>query len=107
SPRIAPATGMTQQRPRIEIGEWILSAGLAGDDEIAILTGVCERLTDAGIALVRSSVANDLLDPTFDGRGVRWLRGQGGVEESFVRVDDALPNENWTRSPFFALLESG
>jgi adenylate cyclase len=106
SRRIAPVPGVAQQRPRIEIGEWILNAGLAGDDEIAILTGVCERLTDAGIALVRSSVANDLLDPTFDGRGVRWVRGQGGVEESFVRIDDAVSNENWTRSPFFALLES-
>ena len=89
-----------------EISQWIVDAVLAGENEVGILAGVCERMSDAGLALVRASVANDLLDPTHDGRGVRWRRGEGALEEIFVRVDDALPNEAWTRSPFFVLLES-
>ena len=73
---------------RTEIGEWIVSATLAGTDEIEILAGIGERLNAAGISMVRISVATDLLDPMFDGRGVRWLRDEGGVEETFARDDE-------------------
>jgi adenylate cyclase len=65
---------------RTAIVDWIVHAGLSGVTEVDLLAGVCERLRDAGIALVRGSVANDLLDPTYDARGVRWLRDRGGVE---------------------------
>jgi adenylate cyclase len=95
-----------EARLKNEISRWIVDAALAGADEIEILAGICERMTDAGLALVRASVANDLLDPTHDARGVRWLRDRGGLEESFARVDDPLANESWTRSPFYHLLES-
>jgi hypothetical protein len=64
-------------------------------------------MNDAGLRLVRASVANNLLDPTYDARGVRWLRDGGGLEEAFERVDDSLPNEDRARSPFFALVEGG
>ena len=97
---------MTEEQARARIGEWIVHATQAGSNEIEILTGICERITEAGVSLVRASVANDLLDPTFDARGVRWIRGRGGLEEVFPRIDVAV-NENWTRSPFFFLLESG
>jgi adenylate cyclase len=97
---------MMEARMEIELSQWLVRTALAGTNEIEILAGLCERMNAAGLALVRASVANDLLDPTFGGRGVRWLRGHGGLEEPFVRVDDPMANENWTRSPFFALLES-
>jgi adenylate cyclase len=95
------------ERAKIEISEWIVTAALAGTSEIEILGGVCERLSDAGLSPVRASVAHNLLDPTYDGRGVRWLRDQGGVEEPFERTDAAVVNEDWIRSPFSFLLESG
>jgi len=89
------------------IGDWVVRAALEGLSEVEILTGLCERLRAETIPLVRASIAHDLLDPTFDGRGVRWFRGQGGTEEAFIRAPDSVVNENWTRSPFFALVESG
>jgi adenylate cyclase len=98
---------MNVEHAPADIGHWIVRAVLSGASEIDILAGTCERLTAAGLALVRASVANDLLDPTFDARGVRWLRSGGSLEERFARLDDAVVNENWTRSPFFALMESG
>jgi adenylate cyclase len=97
---------MIDDRVEIELSRWIVRTALTGANEIEVLTGMCGRLNAAGFALVRASVANNLLDPTFDARGVRWLRNQGGLEEPFPRVDDPMANENWTRSPFFALLES-
>jgi len=92
-------------RVRIEIGDWIVRAALAGATEIELVEGVCERMNAADLSLVRASVANDLLDPTFGARGVRWLSASGGLEEAFERVDESAPNDEWTRSPFFALLE--
>ena len=72
------------------------------------MTGVGERLNAAGVSLVRVSVATDLLDPTFDGRGVRWLRDQGGLEETFERDDEGtIVSENFPQSPFGFLLRSG
>jgi adenylate cyclase len=91
----------------VELREWIVDRALAGASEIEILAGVCERLDAAGFALMRASVANDLLDPTYDGRGVRWNRGKGGIEEVFARTEGFVVNESWTRSPFFALTEGG
>jgi adenylate cyclase len=90
---------------KTEINEWIVRAALAGIDEIEIVAGVCQRLNSAGLALVRSSLATNLLDPTIGGRAVRWNRGEGALEEAFPRTNDAA-SEDWMRSPFFFLIES-
>ena len=95
-----------QEDLRIAIGEWIVAQTLAGASELEILAGICERMNLAGLSLMRASVAHDLLDPTFDARGVRWLRDRGALEEEFPRSDDPLANQDWMRSPFFHLLES-
>ncbi len=96
------------ERAKTEIGEWIVTATLAGADEVEILAGVGKRLNAAGISVVRISVATDLLDPTFDGRGVRWLRDEGGVEETFARDDEGtIVSEDFPQSPFGFLLRSG
>ncbi len=99
---------MTEERAKAEIGEWIVNATLAGKNEVAILAGIGERLNAAGVSLVRVSVATDLLDPTFDGRGVRWLRDEGGLEETFERNDEGtIVSEDFPQSPFGFLLRSG
>lgn len=95
------------ERPQVGIGDWIVDAALAGSDDVAILAGVCERLDASGIPLVRVSVSGDMLDPTLDGRGVRWKRGQGADEQLFTRAGDPATSEEWKRSPFFQLIESG
>ena len=95
-----------EERAKTEISEWIVRAALAGTGELEIVSGICERLTAAGIPIVRSSIATNLLDPTIDAHGVRWNRGQGGIEEAFPRTDEAPPVEDLTRVPFFVLIES-
>lgn len=101
----APAA---DERTKREIGDWIVSATLAGTDELGILAGVGQRLNAAGVSVVRISVATDLLDPSFDGRGVRWLRDEGGVEETFARNDEGtIVSIDFPRSPFGFLLRSG
>jgi adenylate cyclase len=94
------------ENAKVAIGQWIIDEALAGASEVEVLAGICERMNRSGVALLRASIANDLLDPTYDARGVRWLRHKGGVEEAFARSDDPLSNQDWMRSPFFRLLES-
>jgi len=91
---------------RIAISDWIVAQALAGATEVEILAGICEQMNRAGLQIWRASVAHDLLDPTFDARGVRWQRDRGALEEAFPRRDDLLLNEEWTRSPFHHLVES-
>jgi len=91
---------------RVAISDWIMVHALAGANEVEILAGICEQMNRAGVPILRASVAHDLLDPTFDARGVRWQRDQGALEEAFPRSDDPLQNQEYTRSPFFSLLES-
>jgi adenylate cyclase len=99
---------MTEDRVKREIGEWIVNATLAGTLEVGIVTGVGQRLNAAGVSIARISVATDLLDPTFDGRGVRWLRDEGGIEETFVRNEEGtIVTEDFPQSPFGFLLRSG
>jgi adenylate cyclase len=90
-----------------EISDWIVRAALDGREEIDILAGTCERLAAAGVSVVRASAAGNLLDPIINARGVRWLRDQGGYEETFPHIQDITAEEEWRRSPFFALIESG
>jgi len=96
-----------EARTKQEIGEWIISATLAGTSEVEVLAGVGERLNAAGVPVVRFSVATDLLDPMFDGRGVRWLRAEGGIEETFVRDEyGTIVDPDFGRSTFGHLIRS-
>lgn len=90
-----------------DMSGWIVRAAVAGDGEAEVLAGVCDRLNAAGLSLVRASLACNLLDPTSNARGVRWLRQTGGVEEAFPRDNQDWSAENWDRSPFRSLVESG
>ena len=96
-----------EARTKQEVGEWIISATLAGASEVEVLAGVGERLNAAGVPVVRVSVATDLLDPMFDGRGVRWLRAEGGIEETFVRDEyGTIVDPDFGRSTFGHLVRS-
>ena len=72
-----------------------------------MLEGLCERLIAAHIPLARVSIAGNLLDPVFSARGLRWRPGIGSLQESFARDGDDRSEEEWLRSPFFAIVESG
>ena len=100
---------LTEERTKREIGEWIVSATLGRrPTKSESLPASAQRLNSAGVSIVRISVATDLLDPMFDGRGVRWLRDEGGVEETFARDDEGtIVTVDFPRSPFGFLLRSG
>jgi hypothetical protein len=42
---------------------WLADAGLAGQSELMLMTGFCERVVAAGLPLARAHLLIDTLDP--------------------------------------------
>jgi adenylate cyclase len=91
------------------IASWVVGRGLAGADETELLHGFCERCCAAGLELSRGLMLIDTLHPIYEGRAFRWRND--GVEESAVveygRTTEGEGAENWRRSPFYHLLNTG
>jgi len=69
-----------------ELIAWLAAAGLAGQPELALLTGFCERAVPAGLRIARAHVLIDTLDPVHEGRvfraGLRPHQPSGGVRNA-------------------------
>jgi hypothetical protein len=71
--------------------------------------GFCERCRSAGIELSRAIALIDTLHPIYEGRAFRW-RNDGVEEEAVLEYRSTSVGEaaeNWRRSAFFYLLETG
>jgi len=115
-----------------ELRAWLTEAGLAGDSETAMLDGFCRRALDAGLSIARAAIIIDTLHPVYEGRGFRWRRearqaqastassgfwdsrrwhwetGQPQTEViEYHPTNEGEAAENWRRSVFFHLLETG
>jgi adenylate cyclase len=93
-----------------QLRKWLTEAGLAGTSETALLDGFCRRAFEAGLPLARATVIIDTLHPVHEGRVARWRsEGDEGRTEliEYGPSSEGEAAENWRRSPFFHLLESG
>ena len=89
------------------ISAWVVARGLAGDSEIALLHGFCDRCCDAGLPLSRGVAIIDTLHPVYEGRAFFWA-GDKAVESPVSEYGPSTTaNEHgqWQRSPFFYLLQ--
>lgn len=89
--------------------DWIVKRGLAGDDEVALLHGFCERCLEAGLPLSRGIAIIDTLDPIYEGRTFLW-RQDGNLERPVSEYEpgrDSQANRDWQKSPFFHLWNGG
>jgi adenylate cyclase len=89
-----------------DLTAWVTEAGLAGQSEVATLTGFCERALALGLPLARANVVIDTLHPIYEGRAFTWKRDRKEtVLTEFGRSEERL--ELWERSPFYRLELSG
>ncbi len=88
---------------------WVTEAGLIGRTESELMAGFCRRVADAGIPLARATVILDTLHPIYERRAFRWRGDAPDVIEAvdYGRTNEGEAAENWRRSPFFYLLQSG
>jgi len=88
---------------------WVTEAGLVGRTESELMTGFCRRVADTGVPLARAMVILDTLHPIYEGRVFRWRADAPDATEvvDYGRTNEGEAAENWQRSPFFYLLQSG
>jgi adenylate cyclase len=91
-----------------EIAAWISSAGLAGEDEAAIVTEFCTRLLGLGLPLARAQVFIDTLHPVYGGSGYYWQAAKGEtVATQYNNPTAAEEVARWRRSAFYRMIETG
>jgi adenylate cyclase len=95
--------------PRLQLMNWVVSQGLTGLPEKDLVRGFCERCRAGGLDLSRGLVFIDMLHPILEGHGFRW--NDTDIEESdtfeYGSTEEGAPAENWRRSTFNHLLETG
>jgi adenylate cyclase len=91
------------------ISAWVTEAGLIGRSERELMAGFCRRLAAAGVPLARSLVILDTLHPIYEGRALLWRsdRPEEAEVREYGRTNEGEAAENWRRSVFFHLLQSG
>ena len=92
-----------------ELASWVTEAGLIGRSEGELIAGFCRRVTKAGVPLARALVILDTLHPIYEGRALLWRsdRPETGEVREYGRTNEGEAAENWRRSVFFHLLQSG
>ncbi len=93
----------------VALTHWLVDAGLAGEPETELLSGLCRRAVVAGLAVDRALMIIDTLHPILEGRAFRWRADAPDqarlVEYGPTNVGEA--HQNWLRSPFYRLIETG
>src|SRR5919106_759251 len=90
-----------------DIVTWTVRVGLDELDQAELMAGYCERLVAAGVPIWRASIGANTLHPLIVAQGHRWLPDQGVHEEFFPRASTPEGEEQWLRSPWRWLIESG
>jgi adenylate cyclase len=95
--------------PRVDLMNWLASRGLTGLPQADLVRGFCERCRAQGLELSRGIVFIDTLHPIFEGHGFRWNDTE--IDESDIfeygSTNEGAPAENWRRSTFHRMLETG
>ena len=90
------------------ISTWLVGQGLAGLSEADLIHGFCARCAEAGLVLSRGLVLIDTLHPVFEGRAFHWRDDAGETVESvYGRTDEGEAAEDWQRSVWFHIVETG
>ncbi|QND54637.1 adenylate/guanylate cyclase domain-containing protein (plasmid) [Phyllobacterium sp. 628] len=93
----------------VAIEEWLDAQGLAGASETELLNGFCVRCCSLGVKLERASAFVDTLHPIYEGRAFLW-RQREEVEKPVIEYGSSYQGasaENWQRTTFFHMLQSG
>lgn len=111
-----------------DLADWLAKVGLAGEAEVAVVNGFCDRMVAAGLPLARAHVLIDTLHPVHEGRLFRWGhdpdvapsieygrtnvietigRSGMGVASGQTAEQQAADINQWRGSPFYWMLQTG
>ncbi len=90
-----------------ELVQWIVARGLEGCHETRLLEGICERLKDAGMPLLRVNIAQPTLHPVIGGHLFIWQRDGGAAKQEDWQRNVAAAGEGYSKTPFEHMMTSG
>ena len=97
-----------RERDIAAISTWLVEGGLAGASETTLVHGFCSRCAEAGLVMSRGLVLVDTLHPVFEGRAFHWRDDEGDTVESvYGRTDAGEAAEDWQRSVWYHIVETG
>jgi hypothetical protein len=95
-PRLVRYVRMIDEEQLSELTAWLTQSGLAGESELALVVGFCERAVAAGLPLARAHVLIDTLDPVHEGHVFRWGHDASlPPEEGYGRTTRSSHQEDW------------
>lgn len=105
-------TDMTTHPPDVsdtlidELVSWLRRAALKGDDLETLCSGTFERLSAAGMPLLRAHVGFSVLHPLYDALSFTWSRGQEVEVVGHQRSGPDSSQGRYETSPFYYLLKN-
>ncbi len=90
-----------------ELVAWLRRAALKGADLETLCTGTFERLSAAGMPLLRANVGFSMLHPLYDALSFTWARGRGVEAVGHQRRGQQTLQNRYEASPFYHLLKHG
>lgn len=87
--------------------EAVTSQALSGKDAGELLSTICNGLTDAGLPIIRATLAFDILDPITEAHSHCWRPSTGSVVEHFAHGAADQVADSWEQSPFYHLYKDG
>lgn len=89
----------------LHLGEWIVMAGLKTTAPEALLAGLCERMSAAGMAIGRAQLAFRVLHPLFTAMTITW-DDERGVRAEFANEYDAPSPMDYAHSPYATMIST-
>ncbi|MGF1608267.1 MAG: adenylate/guanylate cyclase domain-containing protein [Kiloniellales bacterium] len=87
----------------VDLVEWIVAQGLAGQPETRLFAEICKRLSADGLPLLRANIHVSALHPVIGGHLFIWWRGdQEALREDWRRADAVL--RSGQLSPFESMI---
>ena len=86
------------------LGPWLIERGLAGDDVATLVAGLCQRLVDQGLPLLRAFMGLQTLQTLYGGYAYIWRRGVGELATEFYLRKQGQ-NPDFRNSPFHYMRE--
>jgi adenylate cyclase len=88
---------------------WLSRQGYEGAEEVAIISGFCERCNAAGLEISRALGIIDTLHPDFEGRVFQWDSTDTEIQQTgvYVSTTEGQAKDSWERSVFYHLTVTG
>jgi adenylate cyclase len=86
------------------VSNWLKKTALSDVDLEYLITGFCERLSAAGLPLIRIHFSFSMLHPLYDALGFTWMRGKGVTVEGFRAKGEDVDPTPFLSSPYYHLL---